>query len=59
MNFIKAVLSHDTVVRALKTFVQAAVAVVLVADQPLSKEVAIAAVAAGVSAVWNTVKSRL
>lgn len=49
----------DVLVRALKTFVQAFVAVLLVSDQPFSKEVLIAGSAAGVSAVWNFVKETL
>lgn len=43
----------DIVVRALKTFVQAAVAVFLVSEEPLSYDVFLAAVAGGASAVWN------
>lgn len=45
----------DVIVRAVKTFVQAYIAVLMVADQPLSREVQLAAVAAAVSAVWNVV----
>ena len=53
-------LSHDIAVRAFKTFVQAflasvAVAVVNVHDITTAKAALIAAVAAGVSAVWNFV----
>ncbi len=47
----------DIAVRASKTFLQAFVAVVLVAGQPLSKELVVAGLAAGVSAVWNSGKS--
>lgn len=51
-------LSNDLLVRALKTFVQAflgsvAVGIVSVHDVPTAKALAIASVAAGISAVWN------
>jgi hypothetical protein len=55
-NLLEKLLSNDVVVRAAKTFVQAFLAVFFVSDNPVSKEVLIAAVAAGVSAVWNFVK---
>lgn len=53
-------LSHDIVVRAVKTFLQAFLASVTVGlatvqDVPTAKAVAIAGVAAGISAVWNFV----
>jgi len=53
---VKTLLTSDIAVRAVKTFVQAFVAVVVVADNPVRKDVLIAAVAAGVSAVWNFVR---
>lgn len=46
----------DIVVRAVKTFVQAYLAVVLVSDQPVSKNAQLAGAAAGLSALWNFVK---
>lgn len=46
----------DILYRALKTFVQTFVAVLLVPNQPLSKQTLVAAVAAGISAVWNGVR---
>ena len=49
----------DIAVRAGKTFVQAFVAVLIVADQPFRKEVLVAAGAAGVSAVWNWLRETL
>lgn len=48
---------NDVVVRAFKTFVQAFIAVWLVSDNPFSKNAVVAAAAAGVSAVWNIVKT--
>jgi hypothetical protein len=46
----------DVALRALKTFVQSAAAVILATNQPLSKAALVAALAAGISAAWNTVK---
>jgi NADH/NAD ratio-sensing transcriptional regulator Rex len=51
-------LSHDVVVRAIKTFVQAflatiAVGVVGVTDIKTAQALAVAGVSAGISAVWN------
>ena len=59
MNF----LSHDVVVRALKTFVQALLATVSVGlagvnDIKTAQALAVAGVAAGISAVWNLVLSK-
>lgn len=50
---------YDIFVRAFKTFVQAAVAVLLVTDNPFSKAALVAAAAAGVSAVWNFIRETL
>jgi len=47
---------RDVAERAVKTFVQAFVAVLIVADQPFSKEALVAGVAAGVSVTWNWFK---
>lgn len=57
------ILNNDIVVRALKTFVQSALAVLAVGytevvDLESGKALVIAAVAAGISAVWNTIASR-
>ena len=57
-EFVLNALGSDIVERAFKTFVQAAIAVWLVSDQPFSKTAVVAAVAAGVSAVWNFLRSR-
>lgn len=59
MERIKQLLTSDVVERAVKTFVQAFVAFWLLADEPFSREVLVAAAAAGVSAVWNSVKAHL
>lgn len=48
---------RDVAERAIKTFIQAFVAVVVVAGQPLSKELVVAGLAAGVSTAWNTIKA--
>jgi hypothetical protein len=53
-------LKNDLVVRAAKTFVQTFVAVVAVGytsvtDIATAKALLVAAVAAGISAVWNTI----
>lgn len=56
-------MSNDIVVRAFKTFVQAflatvAVGVVGVNDLNAAKALAVAGVAAGLSAAWNAIVSR-
>lgn len=61
MSKVKDFVTSDIVIRALKTFVQAAIAVIIVGyvnvkDFDSAKTLAVAAVAAGVSAVWNFVK---
>lgn len=48
--------TNDIVVRASKTFVQAFVAVILVSDGAINKSVLSAALASGLSAVWNSLK---
>ena len=53
---VKSVATNDVVVRAFKTFLQAFVAVLVATDVPLSKQALVAAIAAGVSAAYNTVK---
>ncbi len=47
----------DIAFRAAKTFVQSAAAVLLATNQPLSKAALVAALAAGISAVWNSLKA--
>jgi hypothetical protein len=59
MNFLKRLSNDDIIVRAVKTFVQASVAVWLVSDNPLSKSALVGAVAAGISALWNFVRQTL
>lgn len=60
MHEINATVDYrDIGIRAVKTFVQAFVAVLLVADEPFKTEVLVAGVGAGVSAVWNFVKATL
>lgn len=61
MKLLNKLTENEIVVRAVKTFVQAAIAVVVVGyvsvkDIESAKALAVAAVAAGVSAVWNYVK---
>jgi hypothetical protein len=63
MELIKSFLSNDIVERAIKTFVQAAVAVVVagyanVVDVESGKALVVAAIAAGVSAAWNTIVAK-
>ena len=58
----KSLVNSDIVRRAVKTFVQAFVAVVVVGyvnvkDVESAKALAVAAVAAGVSAVWNFIRT--
>lgn len=48
-----SILSNDTVKRAARTFVQAAVAQLAVTQDATQKAVVVSAVAAGISAVWN------
>jgi hypothetical protein len=60
--FIKSILTHDIVVRAIKTFVQAflaalAAGVTNVASVATAEGLLLAAGAAGVSAAWNLVLS--
>lgn len=47
---------NDVVIRALKTFVQAFLASWALTGNQLDKNVLVAAAAAGISAVWNTVR---
>lgn len=56
-TFIK-LLQNDIVVRSLKTFVQAFVAVWLVSEAPFTTEVLSASLAAAVAALWNSVLNR-
>lgn len=60
---IKSFLNNDIVKRALKTFVQAflatlSVSIVAVQDFPTLKAVVVGAIAAGISAVWNSLVSK-
>jgi hypothetical protein len=60
-NFMAELLANDIVRRALKTFIQAALAYAAVSYQSVNsvdtaKALAIGAVGAGISAVWNTLK---
>jgi hypothetical protein len=59
MSYLNRFSENDIIIRALKTFVQASVAVWLVSDNPLSKSALVGAVAAGISAVWNFTKQTL
>lgn len=52
-----SIFRNDTVQRAVRTFVQAAVASLALTDEPTSKVAAIGAGAAGISAVWNAIVS--
>ncbi len=56
MGYVRNLVTSDIVVRAFKTFVQAALAVIVVSDQPFSKAALVAGVAAGISALWNFIK---
>jgi hypothetical protein len=49
MSFLK----NDTVQRAVRTFVQAAAAILVLTDEPTRTSALVAAGAAGISAVWN------
>lgn len=58
---VKAFFSNDIVQRALKTFVQAflatlAVGVATVSDFESAKALLVGALAAAISAAWNTIK---
>lgn len=62
-NFVAELLANDVVRRAAKTFVQAVIGYVLVSYQSINsvdtlKAVAVGAVSAGVSAVWNSFVNR-
>lgn len=55
---MKNLFTHDIFVRALKTFIQAALASIIVSlatvnDIQTAKVAAVAALSAGISAVWN------
>ncbi len=47
---------EDITIRAAKTAAQAFIAVLLVSNQPFGKQALTAALAAAISAVWNSVK---
>ncbi len=49
----------DIATRAIKTFIQAFIAVVLIADEPLSSQALVAGAAAGISATWNWIKATI
>jgi hypothetical protein len=53
MERLKEFLANDLVERALKTFVQAFVSVLIIGGFKLDKATLVAAGAAGISAVWN------
>lgn len=60
---LKSLLTSDVVARAVKTFVQAFLAVLVagvatVNSVEAGKALFVAALAAGISAVWNSVKNR-
>ncbi len=57
----KSLVNSDIVRRAVKTFIQAFVAVIVIGyvnvkDVESAKALGVAAVAAGISAVWNFIK---
>jgi hypothetical protein len=54
-GYIKAFVNSDIVRRAVKTFVQAAIATWVASGQQVNKAVIVASIAAGISAVWNFV----
>jgi len=59
MDYIKQFVTHDIALRAAKTFVQATLAAILAGLAGVNslggaKALAIGAVAAGISAVWNS-----
>lgn len=56
VNSVKVFLDNDIVKRAAKTAVQAFVAVLVLTDNPVSKKALVAAGAAALSALWNSVK---
>ncbi len=58
----KSLINNDVVRRAVKTFIQAFLAVLVVGyvnvkDVESAKALGVAAVAAGISAVWNFIKT--
>ena len=53
MNFLKDLQHLDVWLRAAKTFVQAFLAAWAVTGNAVNKDVLLAALAAGLSAVWN------
>ena len=62
-DFVKKLAANDIVVRMVKTFVQSFVAVIVVGYASVSnfegvKALVVAALAAGISAVWNALKSK-
>ena len=62
-EFIKKLVTNDIVRRMAKTFVQAFVAVIIVGYASVKdfegiKALVVAALAAGISAVWNTLRSK-
>ena len=62
-SFVKKIVSNDIVVRMAKTFVQAFIAVLVVGYASVKdfegvKALVVAALAAGISAVWNALKNR-
>lgn len=56
-NLLMSILTHDVTVRAAKTFAQAFVAALMVTGFKLDTATLTAAGAAGLSAVWNYVKT--
>lgn len=58
-NILRTIATNDVVVRAVKTAVQAFVAVLVATDVPFSKQALVAAIAAGVSAAYNSAKLAL
>lgn len=60
MHEINAKVNYkDIALRAGKTFVQAYIATLLLADKPLSKEAQIAALASALSLTWNWIKATI
>ena len=56
---MKELITNDVLIRALKTFVQASVAVWIANGQQLTKSALVGAIAGGISAVWNFVKTTM
>lgn len=56
-TLVKTFVASDVVERAVKTFVQAFIAVVVLSSNPVSKSALVAGLAAGISAVWNFVRN--